>query len=223
MNKIRAVIFDMDGVIFDSERVLMEIWGELSEKYDIRDFQIPYRMCIGVNAKKTRQIMLDFYGPDFPYDKYEREQSAIYHERYDHGKLPLKPGIRELLTFLKEQKLKCAVASSTRLKVVEDQLKAADLYDCFDRITGGDKVTHSKPHPEIFLTTAEALNVPPENCAVIEDSHSGIRAAFAAGMAPIMVPDLLPDNEEMHEKAVCVLKDLFEVKQYLLKTGGELS
>ena len=89
----KAIIFDMDGVIFDSERAVLRGWQELSEKYGFPDVEIPYLRCCGVNAAASRQIFLDYYGEDFPYDRYCAEQSRNYHARYDGGRLPVKPGI----------------------------------------------------------------------------------------------------------------------------------
>ena len=97
----KAVIFDMDGVVFDSERAVYKGWKELAEKYGFENLDIPYMRCIGVNAASSKQIFLDYYGEDFPYDRYKDEQSKNYHEKYDGGRLPLKKGVRELLQNLK--------------------------------------------------------------------------------------------------------------------------
>ena len=213
--EIRAVIFDMDGVIFDSERGVYECWKELERKYGFGNVDEPYKKSIGVSWAQTKENMLEHYGPDFPYDVYRQEQSRMYHERFDNGRLPMKPGIRELLEFLKEKGLKTAVASSTRQEVVRNQIRDAHLLSFFDELISGDMVTHSKPDPEIFLTAAKAIGVSPENCVVIEDAFSGIRAAFAAGMIPLMVPDLLEPDDEMRDKAEAVLPDLLAVKDWL--------
>lgn len=212
---MKAVIFDMDGVIFDSERAVFEQWVALSHKYGFADVEIPYRKCIGVTYAVTKQIMLDFYGPDFPYDAYKEEQSRLYHEAYDGGRLPMKPGIAQLLQYLKAEGYYTAVASSTRSEVVRSQIEAAGLGPYFDRVIGGDMVTRSKPAPDIFLTAAGAI--PPAECYVIEDSYNGIRAAQAAGMFGIMVPDLLPPTAEMEEKAGIILPSLSAVQDFLAR------
>ena len=92
-----AVVFDMDGVIFDSERAVMQCWKELADKYQIPDIEKAVLSCTGTTMKRTREIMLEIYGEDFPYDIYAKESSAIYHSRYDGGRLPMKPGVVELL------------------------------------------------------------------------------------------------------------------------------
>lgn len=214
---MKTVIFDMDGVIFDSEQAVFAGWQELANKYGFKDLEIPYRRCIGVNAAASRQIFLDFYGEDFPYDQYCAEQSRNYHAKYDNGNLPMKKGVRELMTALKEEGYQTAIASSTRTAVVKHQIEAAGLLQYFDCIIGGDMVEKSKPNPDIFLKAAEKLGGPVREMYVIEDSYNGIRAAHSAGMIPIMVPDMLPPNEEMKEKAAYILENLSEVKKLLCK------
>lgn len=217
--KNEAVIFDMDGVIFDSERATYNIWLEIGEKYGIKDIEIPYRKTIGTNNERTRQIFLEYYGENSPYDSYKAEASAEYHRRYDGGRLPIMRGVKELLSYLKENGVKTAIASSTRTALVKQQVIDAGLYEYFDKLIGGDMVTRSKPEPDIFLKAASELGVAEENCFVIEDSFNGIRAAKQAGMKPIMVPDMMEADDEMYKKSVAVLNDLLEVIEYIEKCG----
>lgn len=218
MNKnilYNAVVFDMDGVIFDSERAVMQCWKEVASRHNIPDIEKAILACTGTTMVRTREIMLNLYGADFPYDEYARESSAIFHSRYDGGRLPMKPGVKELLTFLKERGKKIALASSTRQQVVTDELRDAGIIEYFDRIICGDMVSCSKPAPDIFLKACEELNVSPSDSYAIEDSYNGIRAAHAGGLLPIMVPDLLPADEEMQSLAEIVLPNLTSVMEYL--------
>lgn len=210
-----AVVFDMDGVIFDSERAVMNCWLELAQKYDIKDIEKPYFACVGTTMTRTREIMLETYGEDFPYDEYARESSLMYHEKYDGGKLPMKPGVMELLAYLRGKGKKIALASSTRRETVTNQLRWAGIIDYFDVIICGDMVAKSKPAPDIFLKACQELSVSPENTYAIEDSYNGIRAAHAGGLRPIMVPDLLEADDEMRGMAECVCDNLNEVIDYL--------
>ena len=210
-----AVVFDMDGVIFDSERAVMNCWLELAQKYDIKDIEKPYFACVGTTMTRTREIMLETYGEDFPYDEYARESSLMYHEKYDGGKLPMKPGVMELLSYLKEKGKKIALASSTRRETVTNQLRWAGIIDYFDVIICGDMVARSKPAPDIFLKACQELGVLPESTYAIEDSYNGIRAAHAGQLRPIMVPDLLEADDEMRGMAECVCDNLNEVIDYL--------
>ena len=211
----KAVVFDMDGVIFDSERAVMQCWKEVASRHNIPDIEKAILACTGTTMVRTREIMLNLYGADFPYDEYARESSVIFHSRYDGGRLPMKPGVKELLTFLKERGKKIALASSTRQQVVTDELRDAGIIEYFDRIICGDMVSRSKPAPDIFLKACEELNISPSDSYAIEDSYNGIRAAHAGGLHPIMVPDLLPADEEMQSLAEIVLPNLTSVKEYL--------
>ena len=210
---ITAVIFDLDGVIFDSERAVFNEWKLIAEKYGFPNLEEPYAKCIGVNADTCRQIFLDYYGADFPYDAYCEERRRNFREKYSHGRLPLKPGVIELLESLKKKGFLTAIASSTRSETVREEIRDAGLLKYFDEIVGGDQVKRSKPAPDIFLKAAEKLGVLPERCCVIEDSYNGIRAASAAGMFPVMVPDLLPPNDEMRGKAGLIADSLVEIRR----------
>lgn len=209
-----AVVFDMDGVIFDSERATMDCWIELADKYGIKNIEEPFLACTGTTMARTREIMLAAFGESFPYDEYAKEASLMYHRKYDGGKLPMKKGVIELLTFLKNEGKKIALASSTRRQTVMSQLKDAGILEFFDVIICGDMVENSKPAPDIFLKACEEIDVFPESAYGIEDSYNGIRAAYAGKLRPIMVPDLLPANDEMERLAEVILENLLEVKEY---------
>jgi HAD superfamily hydrolase (TIGR01509 family) len=127
----------------------------------------------------------------------------------------MKPGVKEILTFLKDNGKKIALASSTRRQTVVNQLRDAGILDYFDEIVTGDMVSRSKPEPDIFLLACEKIGVEPERAYAIEDSYNGIRAASAGKLRPIMVPDLLPSNEEMEGLAETVLSNLIDVTGYL--------
>lgn len=215
MKKFDAVVFDMDGVIFDSERATMKCWLELAEKYDIKNIEEPYLACTGTTAQRTKEIMLEAYGDDFPYDVYAKEASTMYHEKYDGGRLPMKSGVHVILDFLKYENKKIALASSTRRQTVVNQLRDAGILEYFDEIVTGDMVTKSKPDPEIFLLACEKIGVKPENAYAIEDSYNGIRSASRGGLRPIMVPDLLPATDEMKELSETVQDTLDKVVEYL--------
>ena len=214
---MKAVIFDMDGVIFDSKRATYLCWKKVAEDHGLERMDEVYRRCIGVTLEVTRQICLDAYGEDFPYEQFAKEASELYHERYDGGRLPIKEGVREILSYLKGNGIPIAIASSTRQKRVTTQLDEAGLLSYFDAVVGGESVSRSKPAPDIFLYAAERLGIAPEDCVVIEDSFNGIRAAHAAGMQPVMVPDMLQPDEEITGMCVAVRKTLTEVISFFEK------
>lgn len=216
MQDFDAVVFDMDGVIFDSERAVLECWLELADKYAIPNIMEPYLACTGTTMARTREIMMETYGPDFPYDEYAAEASAMFHERYDGGRLPMKRGVREILEYLRNHDKRIALASSTRRQTVINQLRDAKILDYFDEVVTGDMVERSKPEPDIFLLACEKVGVAPTRAYAIEDSYNGIRAAHSGKLRPIMVPDLRPADAEMMELAEVVLEDLEAVLAYLL-------
>lgn len=213
----KAVVFDMDGIIFDSERLVIECWKETADKYGIVDIERACEACLGVNATETREIFKRFYGQDFPYDEYKKEMSELFHGRYDGGRLPTKVGVKELLRYLKTQGIKVGLASSTRKVVVVQELTDAGLIEYFDVVVGGDMVSRSKPDPEIFLKACEELAVVPQDAFAIEDSYNGIRAAAAGKLRPLMVPDLMPPTDEMRELAEEIFETLLDVKAFLEK------
>lgn len=215
MKGFQAVVFDMDGVIFDSEKGVLSSWQEVAEKYQIPDIEQTFRDCIGLNAAATKEKMLQRYGQDFPYDAYKKEMSQLFHSRYDGGRLPMKPGVVELLSFLQEQGIKIALASSTRREVVLQELGDAGVLPYFQQVICGDMVKRSKPAPDIFMTACECLGVDVSEAYAIEDSYNGIRSAHSAGLRPIMVPDMAAASPEMEELTEHILPSLYEVKAYL--------
>ncbi len=209
-----SVVFDMDGTIFDTERLVLDCWEQVGERHGIPGIREVFIRCIGTNSARTQEIVYEHYGKDFPYEKFSGESSVLFHEIADTEGIPVKPGAAELLKYLSENKVPLGLASSTRLAVVTQELQAAGLYDYFQVVVGGDLLKNSKPAPDIYLMTCGRMGVVPENTYAIEDSYNGIRSAHSAGMRPIMVPDLLPATEEMRDLSVAVFADLFEVKTY---------
>lgn len=224
--KEKAVIFDMDGLIFDSERLVLDCWEKVGKKYGIAGIREVFTECIGTNKEKTKEIVLTHYGSSFRYDEFRKEASVLFQEFVREKGLPVKKGVRELLQYLKEKEVPVGLASSTRLAVVEEELQQAGLYDYFQVVMGGDLLRRSKPEPDIYLMTCEKMRVEPENAYAIEDSYNGIRSAYSAGMIPVMVPDMLAATEEMKEKSIAVFDDLLQVLQYFEEErcfcGGKL-
>lgn len=212
---MKAVLFDMDGVIFDSERAVRGVWLEIADELGLRDIGAVFVRCVGVTKQRTREIFSEAY-PGLDFDDFDGRVRARFRARYGGGRLPVKPGAREILAALRKAGYPLALASSTRTETVRLELEEAGLLGCFDAVVGGDMVQHSKPDPEIFLTAASRLGVSAGDCWVIEDSYNGVRAARAGGMRPIMVPDLLPPDAEMAEKAAYIVPDLFAARELIL-------
>ncbi len=214
---MQCVVFDMDGVLFDSEALVLRSWEQTAEIHGIPDVREVCLRCLGTNAERSRQLFLDKYGLDFPYDTYKTEMSARYWENVGEGKLELKPGVREILDALRQHGWKTAIASSTRAAVVREEMQHFGLEQMFHEIIGGDMVRRSKPDPEIYLTACRALGADPAETYAVEDSYNGIRAAAAAGMRPVMIPDLLPPTPEIEQLTVKIFPSMAEFQQFLFQ------
>ena len=210
---MKAVVFDMDGILFDTERLCMEVWKEFADEMGIEDIETALIGCIGLNRTDTRLFLENFYGKDFPYDKLRQSTSERMAKRMEK-EIPMLPGVMELLDYLVKKKVPIGLASSSRSEVIKSHITRAGLNHYFQVVVGGDMVEHSKPLPDIYLIACEKLGVSPEDTYAIEDSPNGIRSAYSAGMKAIMVPDMIEPTEEMEHKATVILQSLFEVKEW---------
>ena len=195
MNKIKAVLFDMDGVIFDTEREYLKEWEVIFKKYGYKMKKEIYISVMGRGRKKVKEIFKEKFGEDLPIDKMYIEKDKMLKEAVENNKVPLKEGALELLEFLKENGYKIALATSAKRERVKIQVRHAKIENIFDAIVCSEDITNSKPDPEIFLKAAEKVCVNPENCIVIEDSEAGIKAAFNAKMIGFHVEDLKKADE----------------------------
>lgn len=205
---VQAIVFDMDGLIFDSERLVLDCWVEIGRRHGLEGIEPVFKACIGTNKTRTKEIVFENFGDDFPYDEFSKESSALFKEWIKKDGLPVKPGVKETLEELKRRGIPLGLASSTRVAVVTEELQDAGLLDYFQVVMGGDQLKRSKPEPDIYLMTCEKLGVNPTKCYALEDSYNGIISAYRAGMMPIMIPDMLPPTDEMREKSVVILDSM---------------
>lgn len=219
---MKAIIFDMDGILIDTESLVGECWMEIAEKNNIVGMMDVIHRCIGLNKNDTKQLVMDTYGPDFEYDRFAQICSKRFKELVAERGLPMKKGVREILTFLRDANIPIGLASSTKEETVRSQMTDLGLIDFFKEIVGGDAVEHSKPNPEIYLIACEKMGYAPADCMAVEDSPNGIRAASRAGMETVMVPDLVQPDEEMRRTADHIFEDLLELKEYIKNRGCEL-
>lgn len=210
----KTVIFDWDGTVADTEALILQSWIEVGRKHDLGDLKDLCYSSIGMTNLATRKIFCDKFGSDFPYDEYNKEMLLIFNHILKRDGVPLKKGLPEMLKFLKENNCNIAVASSTKIEILEEEAQMAGIREYFQVIAGGDMVQKSKPEPDIFLKAAEMLKVKAEECYVLEDSLNGMHAAHRAGMKPIMVPDLMPPNDEMISISLKIFPSLIEVREY---------
>ena len=212
---MKAIVFDMDGVLFDTEMVCLEGWVAVAEKNHLPNMREVFPKCIGLNNNDCQAVLQEAYGEKFDYVEFRRQASEEFWGYIERKGLPEKPGVHELLEWLAASDYRVALASSTKRTSVENCLKRAGIYEYFEVIISGDMVEHSKPEPDIYLLACEKLGVAPGEAYAIEDSFNGIRSAYAAGMRPLMVPDMLAPDEEMREKSVEIFVNLDEVLEYL--------
>ena len=213
--KDRAVVFDMDGVLFDTERLCMDMWAKVADARGLSGMiQVGYD-SIGRNENDTRALALAAFGADFDFEDFRAEVARLCHNYMQQQGIPVKKGVQELLDFLQEQGYRIALASSSSRQSVLRNLERAGFTAYFEEIISGDMVEHSKPRPDIYLLACEKLGVEPKAAYAIEDSPNGIRAAHGAGMKPIMVPDLIEADEEMKILSQVILDDLSAVRDYL--------
>ncbi|GAA0178872.1 HAD family phosphatase [Clostridium sediminicola] len=211
MGKIDLVIFDMDGLMFDTEKLSKDIWTRVAEKYGYTFRKGFYDRAIGANSRTTEQMFYDDFGFDFPYDKLRKEKNLLMDEHLRKNKLVIKDGLIECIKYLKENKIKTAVASSSGRVVIDNYMALANIQETFDYIISGDVVTKGKPHPEIFLKCLEYIGVKCENALVLEDSRNGILASIEANIKVVFIPDLAVVEEEIQDKVYQKVKSLKEV------------
>ncbi len=194
---IKAVIFDMDGTLFDTERVYAEAWRRAGRELSFVPIEEAIAACTGRNAKDTRRFFEDNYADLITYDDFMTVRTKYYDAMIAEGGIPIKPGVIEVMEYLKKKGIGIALATATRAERTRENLDATGIGHYFDVLITGDMVEHGKPHPETFLKAAAHLGVAPEECIGVEDSFNGVRAISAAGMVTVMVPDLHEPTEEL--------------------------
>lgn len=211
----KAVIFDMDGLMIDSERVTYNEYVKKLAQLGHHDFtEELYRNCLGKNKQGICQVFIDHYGQDFPMTEVW-DDVHVWIDESLRQYVPKKKGLVELLEYLKANNYKTIVATSSGRARVDEILKNADLTKYFDDTICGDEVTHGKPHPEIFLTACQKLGVAPEDALVLEDSEAGILAAYDGRIDVICVPDMKYPEPQFVEKVTKIVDSLDQVIDYL--------
>lgn len=210
----QAVVFDMDGLMLDTEAVSLECWVAAAHEHG---WEVPHELClamIGLNSKSAQLLLREALGETFPMQAIYASSHERYLARLRQG-VPVKPGLHRLLDYLRECELPLAVATSTRRALAIDKLERHGLMRYFDSLVGGDEIAQGKPAPDIYLEAAARLGVPPVRCIALEDSEPGLRAAHGAGMACIVVPDLKPPGEQFIGLAAVVLPSLHEARDWI--------
>ena len=214
----KAAIFDMDGLMFDTERIWKDSWNTIVPRYGFEpDPTFPREIC-GTSGEHTLEVIRKHY-PGIDAEAYRNDVRARV-SAATADSVPEKEGLHELVDFFKEHGVKIAVASSSQFKKIEHFLRLSGLYDKFDYMISGESLKNGKPAPDIFLLAAEKIGIDPKDCYVLEDGLNGLMAGIAAGCATIMVVDLTEPNDFARENCVGIYNSLVEVRDAIC--AGEI-
>lgn len=212
---LKGAIFDMDGLLLDTERLYCESWGEAAAAFGVKPArEFPKAVC-GSSGQKMLDIIHSYYprvdAVEFMNFCVRRVEGLLQEE------IPEKPGMREILYFFYKHGVKIAVASSTRRAVIEDNLRRLGILSLFNAVVSGEEVGRGKPAPDIFLLAAERIGCLPEECYVFEDSANGIRAGAAAGCTTLMIPDLTEPDDELRRLSAGVYASLLDALEAIVQ------
>lgn len=213
---IRAVVFDMDGLLVDTEVLIRGLMIDLAPSFGAELPDEVFQRMVGLPNADSDAVARAHFGPDFPLGAFFEAVSARVHAACEAG-VALKTGVVELLDHLDEAQIPRAIATSSSHASVLRTLGPSGVLPRFDAVVAAGDYPRGKPSPDPFVVAAARLGVPPDQCLALEDSHNGVRAAHAAGMMTVMVPDLLTPNEEMHEKCLAIAESLHHVRNLLLR------
>ena len=209
--QVKAVIFDQDGLMFDTERLSVQAWNAVGEKYGIKVTEEFFDYLKGSDRARTMEMMKSAFGADFPCEKFLEEKRAYSYRQIEEHGVPVKKGLRELLIYLKEHGCKTGVATASSQSWTQRNVREAGIDHLFDTYTYGKMVSHAKPDPEIFLLAAKMLGEKPEKCLVLEDSFNGVEAGLSGGFLTVMVPDLSFPGPELKRRLTAECESLLGV------------
>ena len=208
---IRALVFDMDGLMFETERLGLKAWEYGGRQLHVDIGEHVVRQMLGMNQEGLRQFLKGRFGEQFDFDRCFRHWGEYMRKTIEEQGVPLKRGLVPLLGYLKANGYRAAMATSSNRPMVLWYLEKAGVGGYFDEIITGDSIRHGKPAPDIYQKAAEALLLAPEECMALEDSLGGICSAYSAGMKPVMVPDLVLPTSEIEPLLYALVDSLDEV------------
>lgn len=214
---MNTIIFDMDGLMFDTESVFIKAWDYAGEKIGIGKAGYMTMKTLGMSIQMSRKFWVEEFGNKYDEDLLRKYTKEFLQKYYSENSVPIKQGLYELLDFLKQHNYKLGVASSSPRWEVEKHLRDAKIYEYFNSIVCGDMISKSKPEPEIYLKACELLGEIPENCIALEDSKNGLLAAHKAGCKVVMIPDLWQPDEEIEKILYAKFNALDNVIKFLQK------
>ena len=214
MQNFNAIIFDMDGLLLDSERLALEAFETTCSKFCLGDLTDIFKQCIGTNPDLGRSILKSGLNGIMDHKEFNVEWDNRYIKLIQEKPVPLKDGTESLLEYIKSIGIPMALATSTRTDRAKVKLSDSGILHYFETIIGGDQVSNSKPDPEIYIKAASELSSEPSKCLAFEDSPNGVKSAVAAGLTVVQVPDLLQPDEELLKMGHVVLSSLADTQEY---------
>ena len=199
LKSLQAVVFDMDGLMFDSERYIQTAWNQAGTMLGYGTLGDHIEKTLGFNGTKRREFFLDLCGQDFPYDEFLELYRSLYFDRVRKEGIPAKEGLHETLEVLKKLGIRMGVATSSSRENTLKNLEREQISGYFQTVITGDMIQHGKPEPDIYLEACRKLGAEPQDAIALEDAINGIKAAARAGMMPVMIPDLIKDTTEVDD------------------------
>jgi HAD superfamily hydrolase (TIGR01509 family) len=215
--RIDAVVFDMDGLMLDTEPLYKSSWQQALAELGHQLDDASYLRFVGRSTEDCENELVAQLGQAFPLETFRHRWPVLWRTCADEQGIAAKAGLHELIAFVRNEGLPLALATSSDSSFTELSLGRANLLGSFDVVVTGDQVTHLKPAPDIYIEAARRLAVDPGHCVALEDSEAGILAASRAGMVPLLVPDLKKPTEEAIEAAFRVLGSLHEARELLME------
>lgn len=214
MKKVKAVLFDMDGLIFDTEGLYKASWQSAANEQGLVLTDEDYQSFIGVQDEECERRVAIKFGEALDLERFCQVRDAMFSAEQDKG-IPYQPGFAELFAHIKQNGLKCALVTSSPIKKVTHHFAGTDYISQFDAIVTAENVANGKPAPDCYLMACGQLDITPSSCLVLEDSNNGMRSGLDAGCQAIMIPDLLAPAEDIVSRATSIVDSLLEVKPYL--------
>lgn len=210
----RAIIFDLDGTLIDSEPVFRAVAKLAALRFDREFSDELFFELLGLPGVQVEAGIRAAFGPDFPLEAYRDSFATVWLEYVDEHGIASKPGVHDFIEHLSRERVPHAIATSTQHDRARESLAVAGLGDRFEHLVGGDQVKNGKPAPDIYLTAAARIGIDPRHCIAIEDSKVGVLSAAAAGMHTIMIPDLKPPDDEARAHADTILESMYDAMEF---------